>query len=51
MNLKQNDVSTVIIVNKGNQRTKTIQVKTKHLSRLKHYTLGVLAIIVMLRLI
>jgi len=48
MNLKQNDVSTVIIVNKGNQRTKTIQVKTKHLSRLKHYTLGVLAIIVML---
>ncbi len=48
MNLKQSDVSTVIIVNKGNQRTKTIQVKTKHLGRLKHYALGILAVIVML---
>src|SRR5258708_11673677 len=48
MNLKQHDISTVIIVNKGNQRTKTIQVKTKHLSRLKHYALGILGIIVLL---
>jgi murein DD-endopeptidase MepM/ murein hydrolase activator NlpD len=48
MNLKQSDISTVIIVNKGNQRTKTIQVKTKHLGRLKHYGLGVLAVIILL---
>jgi murein DD-endopeptidase MepM/ murein hydrolase activator NlpD len=48
MSLKQRDISTVIIVNKGNQRTKTIQVKTKHLGRLKHYAVGILAVIVML---
>ena len=48
MNSKPSDVSTVIIINKNRQRTKTIQVKTKHLSRLKHYSLGVLAIIIML---
>ena len=48
MNQKQRDISTVIIVNKGNQRTKTIQVKTKHLSRLKHYALGILGVIVLL---
>jgi len=48
MNLKQTDISTVIIVNKGNQGTKTIQVKTKHLGRLKHYASGILVVIVLL---
>ncbi len=48
MGPKQRDISTVIIVNKGNQRTKTIQVKTKHLGRLKHYAVGILAVIVLL---
>jgi murein DD-endopeptidase MepM/ murein hydrolase activator NlpD len=48
MNQKQRDISTVIIVNKGNQRTKTIQVKTKHLGRLKHYAFGIFGIIVLL---
>ncbi|MFI5138487.1 MAG: M23 family metallopeptidase [Sphingobacteriales bacterium] len=48
MSQKQQDISTVIIVNKGNQRTKTIQIKTKHLGRLKHYALGVLGVIVLL---
>jgi murein DD-endopeptidase MepM/ murein hydrolase activator NlpD len=48
MNLKQTDVSTVIIVNKGNLATKTIQIKTKHLSRIKHYALGILALILLL---
>lgn len=48
MSPKQRDISTVIIVNKGNQRTKTIQVKTKHLGRLKHYAVGILTVIVTL---
>jgi len=48
MNSKPSDVSTVIIINKNQQRTKTIQVKTKHLSRLKHYSLAVLAVIIAL---
>ncbi len=48
MNQKQRDISTVIIVNKGNQRTKTIQVKTKHLGRLKHYAFGIFRLIVLL---
>jgi murein DD-endopeptidase MepM/ murein hydrolase activator NlpD len=48
MNQKQRDISTVIIVNKGNQRTKTIQIRTKHLGRLKHYALGIFGIIVLL---
>ena len=48
MNQKQRDISTVIIVNKGNQGTKTIQIKTKHLGRLKHYALGIIGIIVLL---
>src|ERR1035437_9220153 len=48
MRQKQQDISTVIIVNKGNQRTKTIQIKTKHLGRLKHYASGILGVIVLL---
>jgi len=48
MNQRQSEISTVIIVNKGNQRTKTIQIKTKHLSRLKHYVSGILAVIFLL---
>ncbi|HEY8780079.1 MAG TPA: M23 family metallopeptidase [Mucilaginibacter sp.] len=48
MNQRQSEISTVIIVNKGNQRTKTIQIKTKHLGRLKHYAAGILAVILLL---
>lgn len=48
MSQKQPEISTVIIVNKSNQRTKTIQVKTKHLGRLKHYASGILAVIFLL---
>lgn len=44
MKSKPGDISTVIIVNKDNG-PKTLQVKTKHISRLKHYVLGVLALI------
>jgi len=44
---KSIDVSTVIIVNK-NSEPKTLQVKTKHISRLKHYAAAVLSVIVLL---
>lgn len=47
MSAKKPDVSTVIIVNK-NQQSKTLQVKTKHISRFKHYVLGVLGVIICL---
>jgi murein DD-endopeptidase MepM/ murein hydrolase activator NlpD len=45
MNTKRKDVSTVIILNKNQHGTKTLQIKTKHISRFKHYVLGVLGII------
>jgi murein DD-endopeptidase MepM/ murein hydrolase activator NlpD len=48
MKSKLKDVSTVIILNKNQQGTKTLQIKTKHISRFKHYVLGVLGIIVCL---
>ncbi len=50
MNPKQRDISTVIIVNKGNQRTKTIQIATRHLGRLKHYAFGIFGVIALLTL-
>lgn len=46
MSAKQKDVSTVIILNKNQHGTKTLQIKTKHISRFKHYVLGVLGVIV-----
>jgi len=50
MKLKPSDVSTVIIVNKNKEGSQTLQVKTKHIDRLKHYLLGVLVIITVLTL-
>jgi murein DD-endopeptidase MepM/ murein hydrolase activator NlpD len=47
MNSKPTDVSTVIIVNK-NREPKTLQIKTRHISRLKHYAVGVLSVILLL---
>jgi murein DD-endopeptidase MepM/ murein hydrolase activator NlpD len=48
MKLKKTpDISTVIIVNK-NSEPKTLRVKTKHISRLRHYALGVAGVIVIL---
>jgi murein DD-endopeptidase MepM/ murein hydrolase activator NlpD len=46
MKPKQNDVSTVIIVNKSEQRT--IRVKTSHLNRIQHYAFTVIAVILLL---
>jgi murein DD-endopeptidase MepM/ murein hydrolase activator NlpD len=48
MNIKPSGVSTVIIVDKSKGRSKTLQVKTKHISRLKHYATGILLLIVAL---
>jgi murein DD-endopeptidase MepM/ murein hydrolase activator NlpD len=48
MNLKPSKTSTVIIVDKGQGSTKTLQVKTKHISHIKHYAAGILALIVVL---
>ena len=50
MKLKPSDVSTVIIVNKNKEGSQTLQIKTKHISRIKHYLLGVLAVITTLTL-
>ncbi len=46
MNFKPSDISTVIIVNKSRQRT--IQVKTKHIARLKHYAFSIAMVIILL---
>jgi len=48
MNFKPSKTSTVIIVDKGKGSTKTLQVKTKHISRIKHYAAGILALILVL---
>src|ERR1700733_8705871 len=44
---KPSDISTVIIVNK-NSVPKTLRVKTKHISRLKHYATGIISVILLL---
>lgn len=48
MKPKQVDISTVIIVNKSQNSTRTLQVKTKHISRVKHYAWGIGAVVVLL---
>ena len=50
MKLKPSDVSTVIIVNKNKEGSQTLQIKTKHISRFKHYLLSVFAVITALTL-
>jgi murein DD-endopeptidase MepM/ murein hydrolase activator NlpD len=42
MKFRHADISTVIIVDKGKGSTKTLQVKTKHIKRLKHYASAIL---------
>ena len=46
MKIRPSDISTVIIVDKGKGSTKTLQVKTKHIKRFKHYAFGVFITIV-----
>jgi murein DD-endopeptidase MepM/ murein hydrolase activator NlpD len=48
MNLKLTNFSTIIIVNKNQEQTRSIQVKTKHLQRVKHYAWSIVGVIVAL---
>jgi murein DD-endopeptidase MepM/ murein hydrolase activator NlpD len=48
MKFKPSEISTVIIVDKKRGGSKTLQVKTKHISRLKHYAAGILSVIIFL---
>ncbi len=48
MNLKLTNFSTIIIVNKNQEQTKSIRVKTKHLKRMKHYIVSIVCVIVVL---
>jgi murein DD-endopeptidase MepM/ murein hydrolase activator NlpD len=45
MNLKLTNFSTIIIVNKNQEQTQAIRVKTKHLKRIKHYITGIVCVI------
>ena len=46
MNLKLTNFSTIIIVNKNQEQTQAIRVKTKHLKRMKHYMASVICLVV-----
>lgn len=48
MNLKLTNFSTIIIVNKNQEQTQAIRVKTKHLKRMKHYIASIVLVIVAL---
>ena len=48
MNLKLTNFSTIIIVNKNQEQTQAIRVKTKHLKRIKHYIASVVVLIMAL---
>jgi len=48
MRSNSKDVSTIVIVNKNGPGSKTLQVKTKHITRLKHYIISVVSVIVFL---
>ncbi|MBS1530931.1 MAG: M23 family metallopeptidase, partial [Bacteroidetes bacterium] len=48
MNLKLTNFSTIIIVNKNQEQTRSIRVKTKHLKRVKHYIAAISCVILAL---
>jgi murein DD-endopeptidase MepM/ murein hydrolase activator NlpD len=48
MNLKLANFSTIIIVNKNQEQTQAIRVKTKHLKRIKHYIVSIVCLVVSL---
>ena len=48
MNLKLTNFSTIIIVNKNQEQTQAIRVKTKHLKRVKHYIASVVCLLLVL---
>ena len=48
MNKKPSEISTVVIINKNQQQTKSLQIKTKHINRLKHYAYSILSVVLIL---
>jgi murein DD-endopeptidase MepM/ murein hydrolase activator NlpD len=48
MNLKLTNFSTIIIVNKNQEQTQAIRVKTKHLKRIKHYVASIICLVALL---
>jgi murein DD-endopeptidase MepM/ murein hydrolase activator NlpD len=48
MNLKLTNFSTIIIVNKNQEQTQAIRVKTKHIKRVKHYIASVIGVVLAL---
>ncbi|HVW13650.1 MAG TPA: M23 family metallopeptidase [Mucilaginibacter sp.] len=48
MNLKLGNFSTIIILNKNQEQTQAIRVRTKHLKRVKHYIATVVLVIIAL---
>jgi murein DD-endopeptidase MepM/ murein hydrolase activator NlpD len=48
MKQKTSDISTVVVINKNQQPTRSLQIKTKHLNNLKHYALGILSVVLVL---
>jgi murein DD-endopeptidase MepM/ murein hydrolase activator NlpD len=48
MNLKLTNFSTIIIVNKNQEQTQAIRVKTKHLKRVKHYIASIVCVVLAL---
>jgi murein DD-endopeptidase MepM/ murein hydrolase activator NlpD len=48
MNLKLTNFSTIIIVNKNQEQTQAIRVKTKHLKRIKHYAASIICVVLVL---
>ncbi|MDB4927341.1 M23 family metallopeptidase [Mucilaginibacter sp.] len=48
MKVNPKDVSTIVILSKNKQGTKTIQIKTRHITRLKYYAMGLFSVLALL---
>jgi len=48
MNKKPSEISTVVIISKNQQHTKSVQIKTKHLNRIRHYIYSTLGVVLAL---
>lgn len=48
MKPKPSDISTVVIINKNQQHSRSLQIKTKHINRLRHYAVGILSVLFVL---
>src|SRR5882762_10206630 len=48
MSKKPSEISTVVIISKNHQHTKSVQIKTKHLNRIRHYVYSTLSVVVVL---